>query len=476
MAASAGARAGSTRRKSGWLTKEGGSWKSWKRRFFLLEDGKLSYFKRESDKVPKGSINLESSGHIRGVEYRGKKYIFQIQTPSRTYFMQADSAQERDNWVEALNGALVEMHPAVLQPAVGVQDFELLKLVGKGSFGKVMQVRFKQTGEIFAMKVLSKQHIVEHNEIEHTMSELHILQKLHHPFLVNLHYSFQTEDKLYFILDFINGGELFFHLQREKKFSLERVRFYGAEICLALEHLHNAGVIYRDLKPENLLLTNEGHVVMTDFGLCKEGLTRADDKTDTFCGTPEYLAPEVLQGNGYGKAVDWWSYGSLLYEMLTGLPPFYSQDVQEMYRKIISETLTFPAFVTEEARSLLSQLLERDPEKRLADPNLIKRHPFFAGIDWEELFQKKIRPPFTPAVSGSADTSQIDPSFTAEVPSYNIPGAPSGPITPADQQEFAGFTFVASQQQPPQQTIPPPEILPPSAEHPQVDIPPPPMP
>jgi len=184
----------------------------------------------------------------------------------------------------------------------------------------------------------------------------------------------------------------------------------------------------------------------------------------------------VLQGNGYGKAVDWWSYGSLLYEMLTGLPPFYSQDVQEMYRKIISETLTFPAFVTEEARSLLSQLLERDPEKRLADPNLIKRHPFFAGIDWEELFQKKIRPPFTPAVSGSADTSQIDPSFTAEVPSYNIPGAPSGPITPADQQEFAGFTFVASQQQPPQQTIPPPEILPPSAEHPQVDIPPPPMP
>eukprot|EP01133_Synstelium_polycarpum_P012976 gene12976-15251_t len=305
---------------------------------------------------------------------------------------------------------------------VGVHDFDLLNLVGKGSFGKVIQVRKKDTGEIYAMKVLSKKHIVDHKEVEHTLSERNILQKINHPFLVNLNYSFQTEDKLYFILDYVNGGELFYHLQREKKFTEERVRYYGAEIVLALEHLHLSGVIYRDLKPENLLLTNEGHICMTDFGLCKEGLNSPQDKTVTFCGTPEYLAPEVLQGNGYGKQVDWWSFGSLLFEMLTGLPPFYSQDVQEMYKKIMGERLQFPAHISVDARSLLEQLLERDPEKRLTDPNIIKRQPFFRTIDWEALFQKKIPPPFIPNVKGSADTSQIDPVFTDETPSLTMVG------------------------------------------------------
>jgi RAC serine/threonine-protein kinase len=198
-----------------------------------------------------------------------------------------------------------------------------MRVVGKGSFGKVMQVKMKKTGKIFAMKMLSKQHIVENNEIEHTMAERAILEKIRHPFLVNLNYSFQSEDKLYFILDFVNGGELFFHLQKEKRFSFERTRFYAAEILLALEALHSAGVLYRDLKPEHMLLHCDGHISVTDFGLCKQGLNAPNAKTDTFCGTPEYLAPEVLLGQGYGKAVDWWSFGSLLFEMLTGLVCFF---------------------------------------------------------------------------------------------------------------------------------------------------------
>jgi len=266
------------------------------------------------------------------------------------------------------------------------------------------------------------------------------------PSSVNLNFSFQTEDKLYFILDYINGGELFFHLQKDKKFSEERVIFYGAEILLALEHLHSNGIIYRDLKPENLLLTNEGHIVLTDFGLCKEGILKEDDRTGTFCGTPEYLAPEVLKGKGYGKAVDWWSFGSLLYEMLTGLPPFYSQDVQEMYRKIMTDKLKFPAGMSENAKSLLEGLLRRDLNERLKDPSKIKDHPFFGTVNWEDLYHKKVKPPFVPNVKGEADVSQIDPVFVKETP--NISPSDSSSIDNADQQNFENFTYVS------QSTIP----------------------
>lgn len=233
---------------------------------------------------------------------------------------------------------------------------------------------------------------------------------------------------------------MFYHLQREKRFSLDRVRFYAAEILLALEHLHNAGVVYRDLKPENLLLTNDGHICITDFGLCKEGLRTKEARTETFCGTPEYLAPEVLLGHGYGKQVDWWSYGSLLFEMLTGLPPFYNPDVQEMYRKIMNEPITFPPVINEVTQQLLMQLLERDPERRLCEPNQIKSHKFFDGTDWEAIFKKSVPPPFVPNVGGVDDTSQIDPVFTEEQPSLHL-GTSAGSLPRAAQQNFEGFTY-----------------------------------
>jgi len=239
----------------------------------------------------------------------------------------------------------------------------------------------------------------------------------------------------------VNGGELFFHLQKDKKFSDERVQFYSAEILLALEHLHTNGIIYRDLKPENILLTNEGHICLTDFGLCKEGIERDEDRTGTFCGTPEYLAPEVLRGKGYGKAVDWWSFGSLLYEMLTGLPPFYSQDVQEMYRKIMTDKLKFPASMNANAISLLERLLERDVDLRLKDPSEIKKHPYFASINWDDLYAKKITPPFIPDVKGSHDISQIDPVFIGEMPV--ITPSEHTAIDKEDLKTFEGFTYVS---------------------------------
>jgi len=230
--------------------------------------------------------------------------------------------------------------------------------------------------------------------------------------------------------------------RKKKKFSEERVRFYAAEIVAGLEYLHTAGVIYRDLKPENLLLTNEGHIVMTDFGLSKEGLHDKDDRTGTFCGTPEYLAPEILEGKGYGKAVDWWSFGTLLYEMLTGLPPFYSEDVQEMYTKIMSAELIIPAdTMSHDAGDFLTNLLERNDSGRLQDPSKIKAHSFFKKkkIDWDLLLQKKVIPPFIPEVHGEDDTSNIDPSFT-QCPLDNDEEDTEG-VSAAAQGEFEGFTY-----------------------------------
>jgi hypothetical protein len=205
------------------------------------------------------------------------------------------------------------------RPAARPNDFEFLKVIGKGSFGKVLLARHRSEHTLFAVKVLQKSTVLRRNERTHIMCERNVLLKtLAHPFLVSLHFSFQTRDKLYFVLDYVNGGELFFHLQKERSFPEPRARFYAAEICSALGYLHSQCVVYRDLKPENILLDCEGHIVLTDFGLCKDGL-RKDDTTGTFCGTPEYLAPEVLRKQPYDWTVDWWCLGAVLYEMLFGL-------------------------------------------------------------------------------------------------------------------------------------------------------------
>jgi len=243
-------------------------------------------------------------------------------------------------------------------------------------------------------------------------------------------------------MDYVNGGELFYHLQKEHKFDPDRVKFYCSEIVLGLEYLHNSGVIYRDLKPENILLAGDGHICLTDFGISKEGLLAEDARTATFCGTPEYLAPEVLEGRGYTKAVDWWSFGTLMYEMLTGLPPFYSQDVQQMYHRIMHAKLELPENLSPETKDILMQLLERNPQKRLADAKAIKAHPYFAGIDWNKLLEKEVPPPFIPPVTDEADIRMVDPAFTSEKPTINDPSDVVGKISSEAQKKFEGFTFI----------------------------------
>ncbi|KAH9301500.1 hypothetical protein KI387_013083, partial [Taxus chinensis] len=234
----------------------------------------------------------------------------------------------------------------------GTQDFELLRVVGQGAFGKVFQVRRKGTpDEIYAMKVMRKDKIITGNHVDYMKAERDILTKVDHPFIVQLRYSFQTTSKLYLILDFINGGHLFFQLYQQGIFSEELARIYTAEIVSAVTHLHKNGIIHRDLKPENILMDAEGHVMLTDFGLAKE--VDESTRSNSMCGTTEYMAPEIILSKGHDKGVDWWSVGILLYEMLTGQPPFTHNNRQKLQDKIIKDKIKLPSYLTSEAHALL---------------------------------------------------------------------------------------------------------------------------
>jgi len=324
--------------------------------------------------------------------------------------------------------------------AACLDDFQLLKVIGKGSYGKVMLVRKSGAGDaIFAMKMLRKEHIVKRNQVEHTRSERNVLEATNHPFIVTLHYAFQTPKKLYVVLEYCAGGELFFHLSQAGRFSQGRCRFYACEICLAIDYLHSLNIIYRDLKPENLLLDALGHVKITDFGLSKEGI---DDNISakTVCGTPEYLAPEILKKQGHGKAVDWYSLGALIYEMLTGLPPFYTKDRAKLFERIKRGELTYPSYVSPEARSLLQGLIHKDPNNRLGggpeSGNEVKRNVWFAGVIWEDVYQKLITPPFAPSLSSDGDVKYFDKEFL-NMPVVNSEYQENN----VDVKHFEGFTY-----------------------------------
>jgi serum/glucocorticoid-regulated kinase 2 len=325
---------------------------------------------------------------------------------------------------------------------LSIDDFELLKVVGKGSFGKVMQVRKKDTNRIYALKTIRKAKIISRSEVTHTLAERSVLAQINNPFIVPLKFTFQSPEKLYFVLAFVNGGELFHHLTNERRFDINRSRFYTAELLCALECLHGFNVIYRDLKPENILLDYQGHIALCDFGLCKLQM-KDEDRTNTFCGTPEYLAPELLLGQGYNKTVDWWTLGVLLYEMLTGLPPFYDENTNEMYRKILSQPLDFPGndIVPPAAKDLLTKLLNRNPAERLGANGSaeIKSHPFFHAIDWRKLLQRKYEPTFKPNVTNALDTANFDPEFTSEAPQDSYVDDPV--LSQTMQNQFAGFSY-----------------------------------
>ena len=296
-----------------------------------------------------------------------------------------------------------------------IEDFELLKILGKGAFGKVILAQKRKNSKYYAIKILNKKKIIEMEQLEHTLAEKSILEHINHPFLVGLEYAFQTDQKIYFVLEFMQGGELFQHLRKMKRFPENTVKFYAACILLGIGHLHSKNFIYRDLKLENLLLDSEGFIMLTDFGLAK--FLSSDEKALTFCGTPEYLAPEVITGKGHNRPADWWSFGILIYEMIFGIPPFYSSNVQKMYEKTLKEDLVFKQgiSISLECKNLITKLLTKSPDQRLGSKDDIKEiimHPWFSTIDFEKLYEKKIRPPFKPNLENWE--SNFDDEFIKE--------------------------------------------------------------
>jgi len=245
--------------------------------------------------------------------------------------------------------------------------------------------------------------------------ERQILELMDFPFIIKLKYAFQNEHKLYLIMDYCPGGELFFHIQRVERFNEEAVKFYAAQITLAINHLHENNIIYRDLKPENVLIDKDGYIKITDFGLSKRNITD-NHSANSFCGTPEYLAPEIVENKGHGKAVDWWSLGAIIYEMLTGLPPFYSKDKEKLFNNIKTGNIKYPNYIGKSTVEFLSALFSHDPDKRLGSSEKgledIKKHGFFTGLDWNLLSNKKIKPPFIPRLNSFDDTRYVDLEFT----------------------------------------------------------------
>uniref|UniRef100_A0A8C5EE25 Protein kinase C n=1 Tax=Gouania willdenowi TaxID=441366 RepID=A0A8C5EE25_GOUWI len=326
------------------------------------------------------------------------------------------------------------------EPKFTVNDFVLHKMLGKGSFGKVFLAELKRTQQFFAVKALKKDVVLMDDDVECTMVERRVLSLAwENPFLTQLYCTFQTKENLFFVMEYLNGGDLMFHIQSCHKFDLHRATFYAAEIICGLQFLHSKGVIYRDLKLDNVLLDSEGHIKIADFGMCKENMLE-EARTATFCGTPDYIAPEILLGQKYNSSVDWWSFGVLLYEMLIGQSPFHGRDEEELFQSIRTDNPTYPSWLSKVTKDILIKLFVREPEERLGVKGNIRQHIFFSSIVWSALERRQVAPPFKPTLASPSDCSNFDKEFINEKPRLSC--ADRTLINSVDQTMFRNFSFI----------------------------------
>jgi len=340
------------------------------------------------------------------------------------------------------------IHLSSTTDTLKLTDFDVRGTLGTGTFGKVLLVRLRtsseqeETSKYFALKILRKDAIVRLRQVEHVNAERYILTRVRHPFIVDLYATFQDNLNVYMLLSYVPGGELFTHLRRARRFTPDVTRFYLATIILALKYLHSFNIIYRDLKPENLLLDSRGYLRLTDFGFAKI----VEDRTWTLCGTPEYLAPEIIQSDGHGKAADWWACGILCYEMLVGYPPFFDESPYGIYEKILKGKIYWPREMDPLSRELIRAFLHPDRTKRLGNmiggPQDVLDHPWFRGVDWDSVERKEIRAPIIPHVLSPDDTrhfSQLPLPSTHDIPGL-VPSA-EPPLRPLQRFEHISYTF-----------------------------------
>ncbi|NP_001191303.1 protein kinase C zeta type [Sus scrofa] len=353
---------------------------------------------------------------------------------------------------EDLKPVIDGMDGIKISQGLGLQDFDLIRVIGRGSYAKVLLVRLKKSDQVYAMKVVKKELVHDDEDIDWVQTEKHVFEQASsNPFLVGLHSCFQTTSRLFLVIEYVNGGDLMFHMQRQRKLPEEHARFYAAEICIALNFLHERGIIYRDLKLDNVLLDADGHIKLTDYGMCKEGLGPGDT-TSTFCGTPNYIAPEILRGEEYGFSVDWWALGVLMFEMMAGRSPFdIITDNPDMntedylFQVILEKPIRIPRFLSVKASHVLKGFLNKDPKERLGcRPQTgfsdIKSHAFFRSIDWDLLGKKQALPPFQPQITDDYGLDNFDTQFTSEP--VQLTPDDEDVIKRIDQSEFEGFEYI----------------------------------
>uniref|UniRef100_A0A8D3D4F3 Protein kinase C n=1 Tax=Scophthalmus maximus TaxID=52904 RepID=A0A8D3D4F3_SCOMX len=317
---------------------------------------------------------------------------------------------------------------------------DLFMYVLAAFYFQVFLAELKKSGQFFAVKALKKDVVLMDDDVECTMVERRVLSLAwENPFLTHLYCTFQTKENLFFVMEYLNGGDLMFHIQSCHKFDLHRATFYAAEIICGLQFLHSKGIIYRDLKLDNVLLDSDGHIKIADFGMCKENM-RDESRTATFCGTPDYIAPEILLGQKYNSSVDWWSFGVLLYEMLIGQSPFHGRDEEELFQSIRTDNPVYPHCLAKDSKDILVKLFVREPEERLGVKGNIRQHSFFRGTDWNALEQRHVAPPFRPTLTSPSDCSNFDKEFINEKPRLSC--ADRTLINSVDQTMFRNFSFV----------------------------------
>jgi serine/threonine protein kinase len=417
---------------AGWFRKKGSKFGFWHKRYCTILGNKLILSKTESERDLERSIAITPGTHIEIADAEKPVRFIVAPEDGRPVCLAHDSLDEVLRWSGILRNLTMQT------PDLDMSCFDIISTIGRGFYGKVMLVKKKGTEEVYAIKTIHKNRLIKANKVHTIFAERNILLSARHPFIVNICFAFQTDSKVYLGLEYAAGGELFHHFQKRGRIPLPEVRLYVAELALALNYLHFLGVIYRDLKPENVLLDGQGHLKLTDFGLSKQ-LDPSDETTVTFCGTSEYLAPEVIAGRRYTAKIDWWALGILCYELLHGKTPFANPNKAKLYQAIRSERPHFDKSIDPPTQSFILMLLEKDPDHR-GDFDKIRAHPFFAKLDFEKVLAKQMKPAFVPPSNGFV-ASNFDREFTMENPQDSL----ATPI-PTARDAFSGFSFAGAGQ------------------------------